>query len=107
MNALAGTDAFLRVGVFGRKDTILFRGCNVEIYGIRCIKKASVINAALHLLSKSYGLEFELERLDECLNFVVAAVRLCRSLLCVSQQLREESRWRKNQLWHNAKTIEQ
>lgn len=54
MNALAGTDAFLRVGVFERKHTILFRGCNVEIYDIRCIKKASVINAALHLLSKSY-----------------------------------------------------
>lgn len=91
MNALAGTDAFLCVGVFERKDTILFRGCNVEIYDIRCIKKSfSDQRRAASLIQILRGLEFELERLDECLNFVVAAVRLCRSLLCVSQQLREE-----------------
>lgn len=50
MNALAGTDAFLRVGVFERKDTFLFR---VEINDMRCLK-ASVINTMLHLLSESY-----------------------------------------------------
>lgn len=66
MNALAGTDAFLRVGVFGRKrydsfqGDVMWRSMTLEALGK---KKASVINAALRLLSKSYeGWNFELER---------------------------------------------